>query len=462
MGAWLGRRSKPRVEFNEAVRVIWPGEVSGVVARAVNLSLAGIRVDAPTPAPCAVGTDVLCDVTLPRGPRLLRGRVAHRRLLSSAKVGMGIEFVDLSARELAELRSVVGDAPEGLGPHPQRVKVRFEGTDQVVRARAFPTESGFRLATSLPFLKTETEVEIALPNDAGASVRGWVSAVALERSGEGESPRLFIDVDVRVDDRDQWVDRTAIIDPMADDDVTPIEAVPAHVWDEEEVAETTEVRSAVPTIVASSPALPPIVGGPGSAPHLRGDDSDLTEIVDLSPARSSRWRALGGGMIAGVVALGAFVAALVVMRSPAPTPTPIAVAPAPVAAPPAVAAPAAEPVPVHEARVAEPEAAEAPAAEPSAAAAAPPVAETFSVGLSGSLAGAQRYLLRNPDGVAFNLPHAQPTMKLGTYHPAVRGLKAVWVRALPGGGAHLRFFFTSARSAPRIDLGRAAVVVTGR
>ncbi|HVY44502.1 MAG TPA: PilZ domain-containing protein, partial [Minicystis sp.] len=314
MGAWLGRRSKPRVEFNEAVRVIWPGEVSGVVARAVNLSLAGIRVDAPTPAPCAVGTDVLCDVTLPRGPRLLRGRVAHRRLLSSAKVGMGIEFVDLSARELAELRAVVGDAAEGLGPHPQRVKVRFEGTNQVVRARAFPTESGFRLATSLPFLKTETEVEIALPSDAGASVRGWVSAVALERSGAEESPRLFIDV--RVDDGDQWVDRTAITDPTADD-VTPIEAVPAHVWDEDEVAATTEVRAAapsVPTIVASSPALPPIVGGPGSAPHLRGDDADLTEIVALPPPRSSRWRALAGGMIAGAVALAAFVAALVVMR----------------------------------------------------------------------------------------------------------------------------------------------------
>jgi hypothetical protein len=457
MGAWLGRRSKPRVEFNEAVRVIWPGEVSGVVARAVNLSLAGIRVDAPTPAPCAVGTDVLCDVTLPRGPRLLRGRVAHRRLLSSAKVGMGIEFVDLSARELAELRAVVGDAAEGLGPHPQRVKVRFEGTNQVVRARAFPTESGFRLATSLPFLKTETEVEIALPSDAGASVRGWVSAVALERSGAEESPRLFIDV--RVDDGDQWVDRTAITDPTADD-VTPIEAVPAHVWDEDEVAATTEVRAAapsVPTIVASSPALPPIVGGPGSAPHLRGDDADLTEIVALPPPRSSRWRALAGGMIAGAVALAAFVAALVVMRSRPPAP--IAVAPA------QPAAPALEPAPVPEARVGAPEAAEAPAAEPPAAAVSPaaaPVAETFSVGLSGSLAGVQRYLLRNPDGVAFNLPHAQATMKLGTYHPAVRGLKAVWVRALPGGGAHLRFFFASARSAPRIDLGRAAVVVTAR
>ena len=53
---------EPRVDYREAVRVLWPGEVSGVVARAVNLSSAGILVDAPTPTPCPVGSDVLCDV----------------------------------------------------------------------------------------------------------------------------------------------------------------------------------------------------------------------------------------------------------------------------------------------------------------------------------------------------------------------------------------------------------------
>src|SRR3954470_9306558 len=109
MSAWMGRRSEPRVDYREAVRVIWPGEVSGVVARAVNLSPTGILIDAPTPTPCAVASDVLCDVTLPRGPRLLRGRVAHRRMLAPKKVGMGIEFVDLSPREVAELRDAVDE-----------------------------------------------------------------------------------------------------------------------------------------------------------------------------------------------------------------------------------------------------------------------------------------------------------------------------------------------------------------
>src|SRR5262249_34371251 len=156
MGAWLGRRTEPRVDYRESVRVIWPGEVSGVLARAVNLSTAGILVDAPTPTPCPGGSDVLCDLTLPRGPPRLRARVAHRRLRPSAKVGMGMEFVDLSPREAAELRDVVGGSEPGGQRAPDKVKVRFAGTTQIVQARAFPTEDGFRLSTSLPFLKADT------------------------------------------------------------------------------------------------------------------------------------------------------------------------------------------------------------------------------------------------------------------------------------------------------------------
>ncbi len=82
------------------------------------------------------------------------------------------------------------------------------------------------------------------------------------------------------------------------------------------------------------------------------------------------------------------------------------------------------------------------------------------VGLTGSIAGSRRYPLSNPDGVAFNLPHASATMKVGTYRPDVPGLRSVWVRALPGGGTHLRFHFTDARPAPHIELTRAGVRVT--
>jgi hypothetical protein len=536
MGAWLGRRTEPRVDFRESVRVIWPGEVSGVVARAVNLSSTGILVDAPTPTPCPVGSDVLCDVALPRGPRLLRGRVAHRRVLPSAKVGMGIEFVDLSPREAAELRTVIdeideekqGEEKQGEGK-PQRVKVRFRGTNHVVRARAVPTADGFRLVTALPFLKLDTEVDIALSPDASVSARGWVSQVTLEPGEADGAPRLRIDVSVK--QPEPWRVRSS--DPSSDA-LTPVvetlvEAVPEHVWEPEELGVSTERASldgpvelaahevtheatyevtyeafqddeSEPThvdTIASGPSLPTIREASGATPSTIREasgatpstireasgatpstireasgamplveESDLTEIVTLAPRRSP-WRALGGGMVAGTIVLAAFVGALILVKAlgsktPAPaapvvvaaSPAPVAVSP-PVAAPPVVAAPQAPAAPIAVAP--EPEAAPVKAeAEPA------PAPATFTVGLTGSLAGSARYPLRDPDGVAFNLPHARATMKLGTYRPDVPGLKMVWVRALPGGGAHLRFFFSSSSPPPRVDLTRDAVRVAAR
>jgi len=456
MGAWLGRRTEPRVDFTEAVRVIWPGEVSGVVARAVNLSPAGMLIDAPTPTPCPVGSDVLCDVTLPRGPRLLRGRVAHRRLLTSAKIGMGIEFIDLSPREAAELRDIVGEGDQ-RNSAPQRVKVRFAGTNQVVRARAFATEGGFRLATSLPFLKPDTEVDIALAPGANVSAHGWVSSVALEHGHADGIPRLLIDV--RVDDPDPWRDRgsalTPVVEPLA---ANLAEAVPEHVWEPDDFGATMEpaaqelaerdpaaqespleLEGAIPEAVSRTRTLPMLLEAPGAAPVR--EDTDQTEIVQLMP-RPSRWRALSGGMVAGAVVLALFVLGVLVANkvSSSRPAAALEVAPAAVVAPPA------EPTP--------PEAIVADAPAPVAAHA------DFTIGLMGSIKDMRRYPLRDPDGVAFNLPHAHASLKLGTYRPDVPGLKSVWVRALAGGGTHLRFFFSKSGPAPRVELENDAVHVS--
>ncbi len=523
MGVWLGRRTEPRVDFREAVRVIWPGEVSGVVARAVNLSSAGILVDAPTPTPCPVGSDVLCDVSLPRGPRLLRGRVAHRRVLPSAKVGMGIEFVDLSPREVAELRDAIQEQESEESdlksqPAPQRVKVRFEGTDQIVRARAYPSAGGLRLATSLPFLKVDTALDITLAPGIEVGAKGWVSSVALETGADG-MPRLLIDVRVAENvGSDPWRDSSTALTPVVEpiipppvDAPSPLDAVPEHVWEAADHAVTTALTAAdfqeeplaldeaVPTPAISSPTLPhvphlpletpispsmilssdapletpidgpidaPIIEGPGASPAF--ESADQTEIVSIERPTTGRWRALGGGALAGAVGLAAFVAVIALIRNAppreaaklfAPPVTQKAVAdelplvappPQPIA-PPAAAAAAAVPV------AAEAPAAEAPLVAAPAAAVAP---SDFVVGLTGSLAGSRRYPLSNPDGIAFNLPHASATMKVGTYRPDVPGLRSVWVRALPGGGTHLRFHYTDARPAPRIELTRAGVRVT--
>jgi hypothetical protein len=453
MGAWLGRRTEPRVDYRESVRVIWPGEVSGVVARAVNLSTAGILVDAPTPTPCPVGSDVLCDLTLPRGPRLLRGRVAHRRLLPSAKVGMGIEFVDLSPREAAELRDVVGGSEPGGRRAPEKVKLRFAGTTQIVQARAFPTEEGFRLSTSLPFLKAETEVEIALSPELTA--RAKVAGVALERAQPGAAPRLLIDV--RVDELDP---RSSARTPVVE--VIP-EAVPEYVWEPDDLGAAAEAARAavlvpfepetVRTLVNANPPPPPLEDAHGGTPIARDADTDRTEIVGVARRRSP-WRALGGGMLAGAIALVGFVGAFVWFKAvPAPVARP-AVAPPTVVATPATPTP---PAPVE---------ALAPAVEPvppdEQSAPAAPAAPAFAVGLEGSIASARRYQLRDPDGVAFNLPRAHATMKLGTYTPDVPGLKQVWIRALPGGGVNVRFFFTGGHAAPTVELHRDGVSVTPR
>jgi hypothetical protein len=478
------------VDFRKAVRVIWPGEVSGVIARAVNLSTSGILVDAPTPTPCPVGSDVLCDVALPGGPRLLRGRVAHRRLLPSEKVGMGIEFIDLSPREAAELRDVVGEGEE----RPQRVKVRFRGTNQIVSARAVVQADGFRLATALPFLKPETEVDIALSPDASVSARGRVSLVALERPAGGGAPRLIIDVrvadagprdvrvadagpsDVRVADagpRDVRVEAPASLDLRLEDaDRTPVvntlkagQAVPEYVWEADEVGATAEPaplgapdgEDHVPTLVTGGTPPPAASADAGAIPAVAG--GDLTEIVTFG-ARPRRWRALGGGMIAGLIAFSAFVVAIALMKTEHPRASVPSIAP-PVIVTEKPAAPAPEPLAAPAAPEAEAVAAPPPTA-PAVEAAPAEEPGTLVVDLSGSLAGVKRYPLSKPDGVAFNLPRAHTSKRLGTYTPDIPGLKSVWVRALPGGGTHLRFYFASTLEAPRVVLERDGVRVGAR
>jgi hypothetical protein len=426
------------VDFRESVRVLWPGEESGVLARAVNLSPAGILVDAPTPTPCPVGSDVLCDVALPQGQRILRGRVAHRRVLTPANIGMGIEFVDLSPDEEAELRGVVGETVE----RPQRVKVRFEGTNQIVRARAQSTEHGFRLSTALPFLRAGTGMDVSLSPEEIITQRAWVSAVALDQSRGDGIPRLVIDV--LIHPRDPWEAATPVVETL--------QAVPERVWelDELDARPTPALALAdVPTIATQGPSLPEIIEGP--LPAETSGDYDATQVIELGRV-SGRWSAMRAGALAGVIALATFVVIIFATRSAPRGP----VAPVSSSPPVVVGQPRApEPAP---APVAGPEAPAPVAAAP----AEPPAADAsaFDVDLEGSTAGAHRYVLRAPDGVGFNLPRARPSMKLGTYHPDVPGLRAVWLRPLPGGGTNARFYFKPGEPAPRVTLKDGVLRVT--
>ena len=469
--------------------MIWPGQMESVVARAVNLSPTGILVDAPTPEPCPVGSPVVCDVPLSHGSLRLRGRVAHNRVLSPAKVGMGIAFTDLSPHMVAELRGVVDESEEKA----QLVKLRFAGKSQLVCTRALPTAEGFQFTTALPFLRSDTEVEISLSPDASLATKGWVSSVALGPAQEDGIPRLVIDIRAGESAAPRLAPDASVSGEVESSVASPapdLGAVPERVWEPWEPSATNDAPADLLVEDAQEdPQEEPQMDSFGSAesggiPAVR-HDAEKTEIIrirDLSPDGSRPRTAARRGRLA-LVATALAVAAVAVivavrarpLRAVATRPVtapvivmipPVPPAPAPAAAPVAPASPPiAETAPIVE-PIAKPTA--EPTAQPSAAAEpAPPdeavdTSSEFVVGLVGSLKGAHRYVLHTPDGVAFNLPNAQATMKVGTYRPAVRGLRAVWVRELPGGGTHLRFFYTKSRPAPEVHLHTDGVRVAAR
>ena len=467
MVGWLGRRAEPRVGFRREVRVIWPGQVSSVVARAVNLSSTGILVDAHTPEPCPVGSPIVCDVALPRGPLRLRGRVAHHRMLSPAKVGMGIAFTDLSPHMVAELRDVVDESDEKA----QLVRLRFAGKSQLVCTRALPTAEGFQFTSALPFLRSDTEVEISLSPDANLATKGWVSSVALAPAQEDGIPRLVIDIRAGESAAPRLAPDAAVSgeveSPVASPDVG---AVPERAWEAWDLNATNDASETDTRENADDVTTP------------AHDDPDKTEIIRFSdiqrpgrPRAAARVRtialtasAIAVAAVAVVLAVrvrlpraavGPAAAPVIVVLPPAPPVVAVAPASPPVVEPLPTVAPIVKPILAETAE---------PAAEPTAAAEPPPgdeplgTSNEFAVGLTGSLKGAHKYALHTPDGVAFNLPNAQATMKVGTYRPAVRGLRAVWVRDLPGGGTHLRFFFAKSRPAPEVHLHADGVRVVAR
>jgi hypothetical protein len=476
MVGWLGRRTEPRVGFRREVRVIWPGQLQSVVARAINLSPTGILVDAPTPEPCPVGSPIVCDVALPRGSLRLRGRVAHHRMLSPAKVGMGIAFIDLSPHMVAELRDVVDESDE----QAQLVKLRFAGKSQLICTRALPTAEGFQFTSALPFLRTDTEVEISLSPDAGLATKGWVSSVVLGPPQEDGIPRLVIDIRAGESAAPRLAPDAAVSGEVesAVASSSVVGAVPERVWEPWDLNADNE----------ASPTDRPQTADDITTPVR--DDPDKTEIIRLSDierpgrARAARARATALTATAVVVAAIAVVVAVrfrppraaarpvtapvIVMMPPVAPVVPVAAASPPIADPPPSVAPTVAPIVAPIVKPILAQTAEPPA-EPTAAGEelaprdeALDSSNEFAVGLTGSLKGAHKYALHAPDGVAFNLPHAQATMKVGTYRPPVKGLRAVWVRDLPGGGTHLRFFYAKSRPAPEVRLHGDGVRVVAR
>ena len=143
---------------------------------------------------------------------------------------MGIAFTDLSPHMVAELRGVVDESEE----QAQLVKLRFAGKSQLVCTRALPTAEGFQFTTALPFLRSDTEVEISLSPDANLATKGWVSSVALGPAQEDGIPRLVIDIRAGESAAPRLAPDAAVSGEVESTAAAPepdVGAVPERVWE---------------------------------------------------------------------------------------------------------------------------------------------------------------------------------------------------------------------------------------
>ena len=100
------QRRQQRVAYAASVRLHTSGRPHPFEARSINLSRSGVLVESLQP--CAIGTEVICEIPLPGGRRQLRGRVARLQRLSPAAVGLAIAFTELEAPDEELLSEAVG------------------------------------------------------------------------------------------------------------------------------------------------------------------------------------------------------------------------------------------------------------------------------------------------------------------------------------------------------------------
>src|SRR5258708_34514144 len=89
------RRVSPRIPYDEAVCLARVDGAGRLFGRSVDLGPAGIYVTCAEL--CEIGTELVCTVLLPGGPRRLRGRVVRLVALPRA-VGLPLAFLRLPQR----------------------------------------------------------------------------------------------------------------------------------------------------------------------------------------------------------------------------------------------------------------------------------------------------------------------------------------------------------------------------
>jgi hypothetical protein len=190
------RRVSPRIPYDEAVYLARADGTGRLFGRSVDLGPAGIYVTCAEL--CEIGTELVCTVLLPGGPRRLRGRVVRLVALPRA-VGIAIAFSELKeADRLVIERLVASQRSEAQG-----VKLSVGGLDHDLRCEAVVGERTMRVSTSLPaFLRLDTDVGVVLDESPERKQRGVIRRIAVDPAPGDGVPRLALDVDLGGDDDD--------------------------------------------------------------------------------------------------------------------------------------------------------------------------------------------------------------------------------------------------------------------
>jgi hypothetical protein len=192
------RRVSPRVPYDEAVSLTRVDGRGRLFGRSIDLGQAGIYVTCAEL--CEIGTELVCTVLLPGGPRRLRGRVVRLVALPRA-VGIAIKFIELKEADRIVLERLVASRQAAAMP----AKLRVGGFEHDLRCEAHVADGDrtMRVLTALPaFLRLDASVDVDVGAGGGPrdvvrpKARGVISRIALDPVSPDGVPRLALDVDI--------------------------------------------------------------------------------------------------------------------------------------------------------------------------------------------------------------------------------------------------------------------------
>jgi len=195
----------PRIQHDATVRFeTGGGVVPAFDARAVNLSVGGLFVNAPTLLAPGVRVDLQVSLRDGKSPVHAKGEVVWVQDGAEDERGMALRFVDLQGEAESRIERLVAlrtGEPTGTSANPTRreLRIRLPSLPSPLRAVARDqTDRGLMLEAELPWLTLGSEIVAELSPDR--AVEGTVRWVGLDVTRAGHA-RLRIFVEVAGDDQ---------------------------------------------------------------------------------------------------------------------------------------------------------------------------------------------------------------------------------------------------------------------